>query len=107
MESRTEVVQVELSEGRTLYIEATPLGGEEEVGITEQLKLEDVEKTIESVVSTVWHVLQKIRPTKGTAEFGIEVGIENGTLTGLLVKGSGKANVKVTLEWEHPGSEAS
>jgi hypothetical protein len=31
---------------------------------------------------------------------GLGVGVEAGQLTALLVKGSGKANLKITLTWE-------
>ena len=30
---------------------------------------------------------------------GVQVGIESGKLTALLVKGTGNANLKITLEW--------
>jgi len=32
-------------------------------------------------------------------EFGLEVALESGQLTAVLVKGSAKANLKITLEW--------
>ena len=47
----------------------------------------------------LWETLKKIGPQKATLEFGFEIGIQNGQLTGFFVKGGGKANMKVTLEW--------
>jgi hypothetical protein len=41
-----------------------------------------------------------VRPDRGTVEFGIDVGVESGALTALVVKGTGTATLKVTLEWE-------
>ena len=43
--------------------------------------------------------VQKVAPTKASVEFGIEVAVEPGKVTALWVKGSGKANLKITLEW--------
>ena len=44
--------------------------------------------------------LVKVKPAKASVELGLEVGLEAGQLTALLVKGSGKANLKITLTWE-------
>ena len=43
--------------------------------------------------------LQKVKPRAASVEFGLEIGIESGQLTALLVKGTGTANLKITLEW--------
>ena len=42
---------------------------------------------------------QKVKPRKASVELGLEVGLESGHLTALLVKGTGTANLKLTLEW--------
>ena len=42
----------------------------------------------------------EVQPNKACIEFGIEVGFEPGNLTALLIKGSGKGHLAVTLEWE-------
>jgi hypothetical protein len=44
--------------------------------------------------------LQKVKPKKATVKFGMEMAIEAGQLTAVIVKGSGKANLEITLEWE-------
>jgi hypothetical protein len=44
--------------------------------------------------------LKKARPKKATVKFGMEMAIEAGQLTAVIVKGSGKANLEITLEWE-------
>jgi Trypsin-co-occurring domain 1 len=43
--------------------------------------------------------LEAAKPEKATVEFGIDVGVESGQLTSMLVKGTGTATIKVTLEW--------
>jgi hypothetical protein len=60
---------------------------------------DDFGDSLESLTKALRTTIQKIAPTKASIEFGIEIGVESGKLTALLVKGSGKANLKVTLEW--------
>jgi hypothetical protein len=45
------------------------------------------------------HSYSTVQPSKATVEFGIELGIEPGKLTALLVQGTSKANLKINLEW--------
>lgn len=59
---------------------------------------------IEGVVQMIAAPLQKVRPKKATVKFGMELAIEAGQLTAIIVKGSGKANLEITLEWE-PGKK--
>ncbi len=111
MSDKTEIVRVRLPNGAVAHVEATvfgdpvaaaiaPVGEEEErrIALTEH-SFDGVLKTVEGMAGAVWSVLKKVSPDKASAEFGFEVGIENGQLTGLFVKGSGKGNLKLTLEW--------
>jgi hypothetical protein len=43
--------------------------------------------------------LQKVKPSKATVEFGVEISAESGNLTTLIVKGGGKVHLNITLEW--------
>jgi Trypsin-co-occurring domain 1 len=91
---------------RTVYVEVVPLDDEEE--ITARLfALEDFTGSIATVTHAVLDGvsagLRKVRPNKVTLEFGCEVGVESGKLTTVLVKGTAKANVKVTMEWTPDG----
>jgi hypothetical protein len=43
-------------------------------------------------------LLEKVKPKKASVEFGLEVAVESGKLTTLLVKGASTANLKITLE---------
>lgn len=99
-ESRTQVVPLTLADGKTIQVEATALGGSEDVAdITKALSLEQVTDTIQGIAQSVHSTLRSINPDKATVEFGIQVALESGTLTALLVKGTGTANLKVSLEW--------
>ncbi len=46
-------------------------------------------------------VVQEAKPDKASIKFGLEVTLESGKLTTLLVKGSGKGNLEITLEWSN------
>ena len=98
MESRTERIPVTLENGAIIYVEATRFSGEEDVAF-DVLLFEEVATAIEGIAATVTAALQKVRPHKATVEFGLELGVESGKLTSLLVKGTGKANLKIVLEW--------
>jgi len=55
---------------------------------------------IEGIASAVQLALSKACPQKASVELGLELGVEAGQLTALLVKGGAKANLKITLHWE-------
>ena len=98
METRTEIIKAELANGGTLHIQATILGGEEEV-VFALPSFEGVTHAIEGIAQSVVSTLEKVKPRKASVEFGLEVALESGQLTALLVKGSGTSNLKITLEW--------
>ncbi len=98
METRTEIIKAELANGGTLHIQATILGGEEEV-VFALPSFEGVTHAIEGIAQSVVSTLEKVKPQKASVEFGLEVALESGQLTALLVKGSGTSNLKITLEW--------
>ncbi|MEV6871967.1 CU044_2847 family protein [Amycolatopsis sp. NPDC051128] len=101
----TQVIPVRFDD-RTLYVEARPVGdGDEEVA-GRLLEFEGFTEALSKVANTVTDAVQagltKVKPTKVTVEFGCEAGMESGRLTAILVKGTAKANLKVTMEWK-PG----
>jgi hypothetical protein len=54
---------------------------------------------VEGVARLLVKSLERIQPSKASVEFGVEIGLETGHLTALICKGSGKANLKIALEW--------
>jgi hypothetical protein len=46
--------------------------------------------------------VQKAKPSRAAVEIGLEFGLEAGKAVTLIARGTGKANLRVTLEWEHP-----
>ncbi len=105
MKTRDEIITAELANGALLHIQATILGGEEEVGFS-LASFKEVTSAIEGIAESVVTTLQKVKPRKASVEFGLEVALEAGQLTALLVKGSGTSNLKITLEWEESFAES-
>lgn len=93
-----ERIPLELSNGRTVQVEVTPTGRSDVAFDRKAFK--EVTDTLESIVTDVAATIHKAMPTKATIKFGIDVGLESGQLTTVIVKGSGKANLEITLEWE-------
>src|SRR5437763_14431185 len=98
MERRIEIIPVKFAKDVIVRVESTVLGGEEKVAF-EVASFKGVTDAIEAIAVSVVESLRKIKPHKAAVEFGLEIAVESGQLTALLVKGSGKANLKVTLEW--------
>lgn len=98
METRTEIIKAELTNGTIVHIQATTLGGEEEVAFTLP-SFKGITDAIEGIAESVVTTLQKVKPRKASVEFGLEIALEAGQLTALLVKGSGTSNLTITLEW--------
>ena len=61
--------------------------------------LDEICDTISQVAAGIGKGLAQLKAKRTTVEFGVEVAAEAGHLTALIVKGTGKANLKVTVEW--------
>lgn len=97
-DSRSETVPVQLPNGAIVKVEVTK-SGREDVSF-EPKQFQPVADAIEGVVQMIAAPIQKVKPKKATVKFGMELAIESGQLTAIIVKGSGKANLEITLEWE-------
>jgi hypothetical protein len=98
MATRTDIKPAKLANGSTIYIEVTSLGGEVDVARSIP-SFEGVTEAIEGIAGTLKESLDRVKPRKASLEFGLEVAMESGQLTALLVKGSGTAHLTITLEW--------
>ncbi|MEG4224878.1 CU044_2847 family protein [Microcoleus sp. N9_B2] len=65
------------------------------------LSFEEVNKTISAISKELSKSLAIAKPTKATVEFGIELQQESGKLLAQIIQGSGKVNLKITLEWSN------
>jgi hypothetical protein len=99
MELQSRIISVELADGTSVKVEATPIGDRKINFHTRPFS--EVTDTIESLSKEIAEALHKVKPDKFTVKFGIEIGIESGKLTALLVKGTSTANLEITLEWDN------
>ena len=98
MTGRADIVEAKLANGALIHIEATNLGGETDVVRTIP-SFEGVTDAVAGIAASLKETLQQVQFRRASLEFGLEVGIESGQLTALLVKGTGTANLKITVEW--------
>jgi hypothetical protein len=101
-ESRSDTVPVQLPNGSTVKFEVTQTGREDVSFDPKQFQ--PVADAIEGVMQMITAPIQKVKPKKATVKFGMELAIESGQLTAIIVKGSGKANLEIMLEWEQKES---
>jgi hypothetical protein len=94
----TTIIKAKLAGGKTIRIETSQVHGEEKVA-AKDFDFQQVAQSIDAIVDSLKATLDKAKAKKATVEFGLEIGVESGQLTALIVKGSGKANLKITLEW--------
>lgn len=95
--SKFESVPVKLPNGATLRVRAAS-SGDEDVAFA-GFSFDGVSQTIEGLAQAIDGALKKAKPKKATVELGLGLAVESGQLTALLVKGSGKADLTITLEW--------
>ena len=101
MEFQTQIIPVELSDGTVVKVEATPIG-EQRVAFRSRPFSEAttaIQSLTHEIADTLQSINQEIKPDKFSVKMGLEVAIESGQLTALIVKGSGKANLEITMEW--------
>jgi Trypsin-co-occurring domain 1 len=99
MDDESEVVSVRLPNGVVVGVEVAE-GGAGNVSALDQLDFRQVEGVIEGLAQVVTGALRKSRPHRATAELGLNLQVESGKLTGILVKAGGSASLKISLTWE-------
>lgn len=102
MDSTTEIIQVQLSDGTIINVEATPIG-EQDVASPANRAFREITDSIKSITTelaeTLKEINQSVQPDKISIKLGLEIAVESGQLTALIVKGAGKANLEITMEW--------
>lgn len=61
--------------------------------------LEDIFQKVNEIAAAVMRSMKSLETKRTVLEFGVEIAADSGGLTALIVKGSGKANLKITAEW--------
>jgi Trypsin-co-occurring domain 1 len=96
-EDRSKNVPVQLPNGSIIKVEATA-SGREDVSFSAK-EFQPIADAIEGIIQMIATPIQKAQPKKATVKFGMEIAVESGQLTAIILKGSGKANLEITLEW--------
>lgn len=100
MERDVVVRRAKVGSDHVILVEARSSGNpEEDVGLRDLLAFDGVEESIKTISQRVTSALKTANPDRASVEFGIDVTVDSGGLTGLLAKGSGAATLKVTLSW--------
>lgn len=97
MDEKTKVVTLGLSDNSHIKIEASLRGGAPVAAVNFPVK--GLTDAIEGISREIAGTMERIKPKKATVKFGIEVSIESSQLTALIVKGGGKGNLEISLEW--------
>jgi hypothetical protein len=94
---------VQVSDKAQIRVEATlvsPIRREMDAGFGRPLSgFDGVFQSIGELAKKFNEVLVEAKPKSASIKFGVELGYESGQLTALIVKGTGKANLEITLEW--------
>jgi len=102
-----EIVEVTLPNGTIALVRATKLDppgstqGATKSAFGDRFDFTEVTKVLEGISDAIKSALVKAAPDKTTVELGIEAAVKSGKLTGLLMEGSAKGSLTVTLEWSH------
>lgn len=101
-DERTQWQKIKLpgEDDRQIYLEVIDQGGRQEAGLLDTIPFEQVTEILGKIAQGIGNTLEKTKPTKASVELGVEFGLKNGELIALIARGSGKANLKISLEWE-------
>lgn len=95
----TEIIEVQLDEGGRLFVEAATAPGRHEIGAIDAVRIDQLVETVSTFGVAIRNAALAAAPSKATVEFGVEVRLEASGLVALIARGTGAANVKVSLEW--------
>jgi hypothetical protein len=97
------VVSTEVEGGGPLFkIEIAQQDDAEQdvTGLGTILPFDDLTKSVTEVAKAMTDALRRARPDEAEVTFGLDVAVESGKLTSLIVKGSGTATFQVRLLWK-------
>ncbi|ESA36564.1 hypothetical protein N836_07255 [Leptolyngbya sp. Heron Island J] len=97
-EQPTERISMELANGHIVQADVVASGRSDVAFDSKEFK--EVTETLGGIIDELSATIHKAMPTKATVKFGIELGLESGQLTAAFVKGNGKADLEISLEWD-------
>ncbi|MGV9506848.1 CU044_2847 family protein [Streptomyces tendae] len=103
MSEPKRVVEARLPDGTAVSIVAVSSDGRDpaqDISARGVPTLDDVRSAITGMATLARDAVEAVRPDSATVEFGVDVKVEAGKLSGLIVSGAANATLKVTLSWE-------
>jgi hypothetical protein len=98
MSERNEAIPIKVGDS-IVFARVHAIGGEEEVA-WKTYDFDPVMNAIKAMAGELGAIFDKVRPSKASVEFSVELAIESGMVTALFFEGGSKSGLKVTLEWE-------
>ena len=99
-----ELVEVELPEGRTMWVSVEAADIPRDVGMAERIgELPGVADAARWVATELMAGLRAVKPDRVSAEFGLELALGNRGLVAAVCGVGGKAGIKVTMTWGADG----
>jgi uncharacterized FlaG/YvyC family protein len=98
---QTVPIPVKLASGTEIKFEVSQRAqtGRKNVAGIKDLSFKHVTEALQEIVKDLKETLDRVKPDKASVKFGVEMEVEAGNLTAMIVKGSGKGNLEITLEW--------
>lgn len=98
---KTKIIPLTLNDNSVINVEVTPIG---EQPVSSQMRMFDeatavIKSVAEDIASTLKEIKEDIKPDKFSVSLGLQIAVESGKLTSLIVKGTGSANLQITMEW--------
>jgi hypothetical protein len=89
-------------QGEIIHIEVNgPVDRERDVSALDRvLRFDGIVNSVAAVAGAMTEALRRAKPEEAEVQFGVDIGVEAGELTSLLVKGSGSATLTVRLLWK-------
>lgn len=96
-----ERIPVTLEDGSIFLVEVeVPSSvGREAVSGKGLKNFESLSQSISGIVRMIAGPIKAVQPNKTTVKLGLEVGIEQGSMVAAIVRGVGKTNLEITMEW--------
>lgn len=99
---KTKPISVKLDDETTIQIETAIPRGEHNISDTKMvMEYEKFSMSVEKIATQTLEPLKNLKAKKVTLKMGLALGLESGGLTAMIVKGTGKANMEITIEWEN------
>ncbi|MFE6183076.1 CU044_2847 family protein [Streptomyces sp. NPDC056465] len=102
MNEEQHLVEARLPGGEVISIVATATAASnpaQDIAARGIPSLDGVQSAITGMAALARDAVQAVRPDSASVEFGVDVKVESGKLSGLVVSGSANATLKITLTW--------